>query len=125
VIGTQLKGETTTMPRVPIPLLALVGLVTVIGVSCAWCQCMLASPPRPIVVVNRRTAARALRQIRRAQDAGDQGRAAAGLTVLSDWLGGEVATGPRKHRAQYDELKTAVDDALADLRNLLADKALR
>jgi hypothetical protein len=74
-----------------------------------WCKRTMDGRKAAIVVVDRRTLKLALRRINEAHAAGNDARVLAGLTAASAWLGGEIATGPRRHRAEYVLLKTEVD----------------
>jgi hypothetical protein len=84
-----------------------------------WFKVSMDARGAPIVVVDHRTLSRAIRRIVEAAEEEDYTRAYNGLTVVSQWLEEQIATGPRRRRGECATIKPVVDEALAAARYIL------
>lgn len=91
------------------PILAF-GIPTVLAVVLfIWTKRIVDAPDAPIAVVDRRTLRLALRRIREATDSGDYFRAYCGIKATITWLNQEIATGPARHREEYEALRARLE----------------
>jgi hypothetical protein len=89
----------------------VIGVPFTLGaVLLTWLRMRVEARDAPIVVVDERTLRRAIRRIVKAAESGDYVRAYAGLTAASAWLEGQIATGPRRRRGEYVQIKSGIDE---------------